>query len=84
MAHEECKIYFDGSHFIAIPKTTRPNFKRPRPPEELIAVEGEEAAVTGEEETGVEQKAAEPRRVTRKEYFEELHDESLGMKMKER
>ena len=84
MAHEECKIYFDGSHFIAIPKTTRPNFKRPRPPEELIAVEGEEAAVTGEEEAGVEQKAAEPRRVTRKEYFEELHDESLGMKMKER
>jgi hypothetical protein len=84
MAHEECKIYFDGSHFIAIPKTTRPNLKRPRPPEELIAVEGEEAAVTGEEETGAEQKAAEPRRVTRKEYFEELHDESLGMKMKER
>lgn len=84
MAHEECKIYFDGSHFIAIPKTTRPNFKRPRPPEELIAVEGEEAAVTGEEEAGVEQKAVEPRRVTRKEYFEELHDESLGMKMKER
>lgn len=84
MAHEECKIYFDGSHFIAIPKTTRPNLKRPRPPEELIAVEGEEAAVTGEEETSAEQKAAEPRRVTRKEYFEELHDESLGMKMKER
>lgn len=84
MAHEECKIYFDGSHFIAIPKTTRPNFKRPRPPEELIAVEGEEVDVTGEEETGAEQKAAEPRRVTRKEYFEELHDESLGMKMKER
>ena len=84
MAHEECKIYFDGSHFIAIPKTTRPNLKRPRPPEELIAVEGEEAAVTGEEEAGVEQKAAEPRRVTRKEYFEDLHDESRGMKMKER
>lgn len=84
MAHEECKIYFDGSHFIAIPKTTRPNFKRPRPPEELIVVEGEQSAVTGEEEAGVEQKAAEPRRVTRKEYFEELHDESLGMKMKER
>ena len=84
MAHEECKIYFDGSHFIAIPKTTRPNFKRPRPPEELIAVEEEEAVVTGEEVAGAEQKAAEPRRVTRKEYFEELHDESLGMKMKER
>lgn len=84
MAHEECKIYFDGSHFIAIPKTTRPNFKRPRPPEELIAVEEEETVVTGEEGTGAEQKAAEPRRVTRKEYFEELHDESLGMKMKDR
>lgn len=84
MAHEECKIYFDGSHFIAIPKTTRPNLKRPRLPEELIAVEGEETAVAGEEETGAEQKAAEPRHVTRKEYFEELHDKSLGMKRKER
>ena len=83
MAHEECKIYFDGSHFIAIPKSTRPNFKRPRPPEELIVVE-EEPVVNQGEETGTEQKAAEPRRVTRKEYFEELHDQSIGMKRKER
>ena len=84
MAHEECKIYFDGSHFIAIPKTTRPDFRRPRPPEELIVVDGEEPAAAEGKEDGAEKKAAEPRRVTRKEYFEELHDESLGMKKKER
>ena len=83
MAHEECKIYFDGSHFIAIPKTTRPSFRRPRPPEELIVVE-EEPVVSQGEENGTEQRAAEPRRVTRKEYFEELHDQSIGMKRKER
>ena len=84
MAHEECKIYFDGSHFIAIPKTTRPSFRRPRPPEELIVVDGEESAAAEGKEVDAEKQAAEPRRVTRKEYFEELHDESLGMKKKER
>lgn len=78
MAHEECKIYFDGSHFIAIPKTTRPNFRRPRLPEELIVIDGEGTAAAEGKEDGAEKKAAEPRRVTRKEYFEELHDESLG------
>lgn len=78
MAHEECKIYFDGSHYIAIPKTSRPNFRRLRPPEELIVVDGEGTATVEGKEAGAEQKAAEPRRVTRKEYFEELHDESLG------
>lgn len=30
MAHENAKIYFDGSHYIAIPKTTRPTKKNKR------------------------------------------------------
>ena len=30
MAHENAKIYFDGSHYIAIPKTTRPTQKNKR------------------------------------------------------
>ena len=78
MAHEECKIYFDGSHYIAIPKTTRPNFRRPQPQEELIVIDGEG------EDTHTEEQAEEPRCVTRKEYFEELHGESVGMSKKER
>ena len=28
MIYEESKVYFDGSHYIAIPHTTRPNLKR--------------------------------------------------------
>ena len=38
MAYGECKIYNDGSHYIAIPHTTRPSKKRPKAPEEEIEV----------------------------------------------
>ena len=38
MAYGESKVYYDGSHYIAIPHTTRPSFKRPKPPEEEIEV----------------------------------------------
>lgn len=38
MAYGETKVYFDGSHFIAIPHTTRPSLKRIQRPEELITV----------------------------------------------
>ena len=38
MAYGESKVYSDGSHYIAIPHTTRPSFKRPKPPEEEIEV----------------------------------------------
>ena len=38
MAYGETKVYFDGSHYIAIPHTTRPSKKRPKPVEELITV----------------------------------------------
>ena len=39
MAFAETKVYFDGSHYIAIPHTTRPIKKRYSPPEELITIE---------------------------------------------
>ena len=38
MPFGETKVYFDGSHYIAIPHTTRPTRKRPKPPEEIIEV----------------------------------------------
>lgn len=38
MAYAETKIYFDGSHYIGIPHTTRPNLKRYIPPEEEVEV----------------------------------------------
>ena len=56
MSYGECKVYFDGSHYIAIPHTTRPSTRpsrrRFRPPEEEIEVtEQEEPQTTEKEET---------------------------------
>ena len=43
MPYGETKVYFDGSHYIAIPHTTRPNLRRTKTPEETITiVESEE------------------------------------------
>lgn len=43
MPYGETKVYFDGSHYIAIPHTTRPNLKRAKRPEEMVTiVESEE------------------------------------------
>ena len=50
MAYGECKIYNDGSHFIAIPYRPGKSKRRPKRPEELITVEVED-----EEETGFEE-----------------------------
>ena len=38
MPFGETKVYFDGSHYIAIPHTTRPSKKRPYKMEETITV----------------------------------------------
>ncbi len=41
MAYGETKVYFDGSHYIAIPHTTRPTKKRYKFPEEKVEVKEE-------------------------------------------
>lgn len=41
MAYGETKVYYDGSHYIAIPHTTRPSKKRPKLVEELVTVKEE-------------------------------------------
>jgi len=38
MSFGETKVYFDGSHYIAIPHTTKPTRKRPKSIEEKITV----------------------------------------------
>ena len=38
MPYQKCKIYNDGSHFIAIPHTTRPAVPKRYHPEEVIEV----------------------------------------------
>lgn len=39
MPYQEAKVYCDGSHYIAIPHTTRKTKPRITPPEEIIVVE---------------------------------------------
>lgn len=45
MPYGETKVYFDGSHYIAIPHTTRPNLRRTKTPEETITVVESEEGV---------------------------------------
>lgn len=42
MSYGRCKIYSDGSHYIAIPHTTNPHRRRKSPPEEEITVADEQ------------------------------------------
>ena len=48
MPFGETKVYFDGSHYIAIPHTTRPSKKRPYKLEETITVVQDEVKDSGE------------------------------------
>ncbi len=51
MSYGETKVYFDGSHYIAIPHTTRPNLKRVKKPEEMITIVESEEGVEILDET---------------------------------
>lgn len=53
MPYGECKIYFDGSHYIGIPHTTRPSKRREKPPEEEIVVTEKEAELPAEKEENI-------------------------------
>ena len=53
MPYGECKIYFDGSHYIGIPHTTRPSRRRSKPPEEEIVVTDNETEQTAETEVNI-------------------------------
>ena len=60
MPYGECKIYFDGSHYIGIPHTTRPSRRRPKPPEEEIVVTEKEIEPTIETEENVRAEESAP------------------------
>ena len=51
MPYGETKVYFDGSHYIAIPHTTRPNLKRAKKPKEIITIVESEEGVEILDET---------------------------------
>lgn len=46
MSFGECKVYNDGSHYIAIPYVPNPRKKKWKPPEEMIVVKEEGVSAT--------------------------------------
>ena len=65
MIYRESKVYFDGSHYIAIPHTNRPPSNRRKPVEELIEVRQEQSAETVEQTVKpVREEAKEARTAT--------------------
>ena len=60
MPYGECKIYFDGSHYIGIPHTTRPSRRREKPPEEEIVVTEKEAEPPTEKEENIKATESAP------------------------
>lgn len=60
MPYGECKIYFDGSHYIGIPHTTRPSRRRPKPPKEEIVVTEKEIEPPTETEENIRAEESAP------------------------
>ena len=55
MSYGETKVYFDGSHYIAIPHTVRPTKRRPKPiEEEITVIQGNEEGSTVEPSVSLE------------------------------
>ena len=72
MPYGETKVYFDGSHYIAIPHTEKPYRKRPKRVEKEITV-----ADDGEKLTPVEEKTDSPPVETETQItFEDLVEEA--------
>ncbi|MDE5655372.1 MAG: hypothetical protein K2I46_07195 [Clostridia bacterium] len=102
MAYAETKIYYDGSHYIAIPHTERKNKRRRAIVEEEITVvekekeEGSETDKAGEpltnltdsEEQDTDKEETQSnespkpivKKMTRKELFEQLYKEYIGLR----
>ncbi|MEG1751944.1 MAG: hypothetical protein RR247_02655 [Clostridia bacterium] len=116
MAFGETKVYFDGSHYIAIPHTTRPNFRKPKSLEEKITIveKSEDSTLTenvcvpslvsdnGEKTTSENENKIDKnkdnfnentnnqekrdkviKKLTKKEYFNELYLKYINLKKRE-
>lgn len=98
MPYGKCKIYSDGSHYIAIPHTVNPHGRRRKEPvREEITVEQEISALNNgsfsEENEPVShtenpeeaaEKTTKKCRTTRKELFEELYAAELDVRKRKR
>ena len=94
MAEEKCKVYYDGSHYIAIKHTTNPAKPRKFKSEETIVINApnEDIAVASavtESNAGpvVENKGVPvptPRIMTKKELFDELYTKYIDLRKNKR
>ena len=71
MPYGETKVYFDGSHYIAIPHTEKPYKRRPKKIEEVITV-----ADDGKTLAPVEEKAESPPVEEKQMTLEDLAEET--------
>ena len=94
MPFEEAKVYYDGSHYIAIPHTTRRAKRKPKEKEKEIVVkeEIEVDKLENDEEFSGKNDGQKPQKetikteriMTRKDYFEELYKECWDLPKKQR
>ena len=71
MVYEETKVYSDGSHYIAIPKTTRPTKKRKKISKDDIDLK-EKADKVFEENKGMKKTEKKDELIRElKQYFED-------------
>lgn len=81
MPYKETKVYFDGSHYVAIPHTTKKkSFAKKIPDDQFVVPEKtDDIPVTDTDLT-----PQKSRTVTRKDVFEESYKEALNLPKKER
>lgn len=96
MAFGDCKVYNDGSHYIAIPYEPNPKKRKYVEPEEIIDVVEEnetediaknehdftedEVVSFGVSEEEPKKKSTHSRKMTKKELFEELYAKNIDLK----
>lgn len=82
--YPNCKVRFDGSHYIATPHTTN-SAKRNKQKEEIITVSEQDGKITLESNLdNADEPKKSVRSTTRKELFDELYDKYAYLKPKER
>ena len=97
MSYGETKVYFDGSHFVAIPHTTRFIKRQPEKIEESITIveeiqdlkpgneiKSKNTNSTQETKMPIQEKPKSIRKITKKELFNELYKKYITGTRKER
>ena len=82
MLYGEAKVYYDGSHYIAIPHVTRFVRKKIKPVEKLITIDtnsDEKSSVNDDSVDANKNMPSNILRMTKKEYFNKLYDDFINL-----